>query len=123
ILMATLFDYIYYAILLGVEMYDGWFYSDLLIATAVGWPVISLLLSLVAKGHRQRDALHAALSQVKELQSILPMCAGCKMIRDEDDVWHHPDEYIRDHTNTRVSHGLCPECTSSIDQDSIKSGH
>jgi len=110
ILTATLYDYIYYAVILDVEMYDGWFYSDLLIAVAVGGPVISTLLSLIAKAHRQRDALNAALTEVKELQSILPMCAGCKKIRDEEGLWHHPDVYIRDHTNAQVSHGLCPDC-------------
>jgi len=52
IFTATLFDYMYYALLLQVEMYDGWFYSDLFIATAVGVPVISILLRLIEKGHR-----------------------------------------------------------------------
>jgi len=110
ILTATLFDYVYYTIVRDIKMYDGWFYSDLLIATAVGTPVISLLLSLIAKGHRQQAALNVALSEVKELQSILPMCAGCKKIRDEQGTWNYADVYIRDHTNSRVSHGLCPEC-------------
>lgn len=94
-------------------MYEGWFYSDLLIATAVGGPVIWHLLSLIAKGHRQQDELNQALSRVKELQSILPMCAGCKKIRDEEGCWHGVEEYIRDNTNAKVSHGLCPDCRIS----------
>jgi len=117
ILTATLYDYIYYAMILHVSMYDGWFYSDLLIATAVGVPVISLLLVLIAKGQKQQAALNAALAEVKELQSILPMCAGCKKIRDDHGGWHNPDEYIRDHTNSRVSHGLCPDCQTQIEAD------
>ena len=110
ILIATLLDYMYYAVLLDVEMYDGWFYSDLLIATLVGGPVISLLLSLVERGYRQQAALNAALSQVKELKDWLPMCACCKKIRDDCGVWHDPDVYIRSHTNSKVSHGICPQC-------------
>jgi len=110
IFTATLFDYMYYAMLLQVEMYDGWFYSDLFIATAVGLPVISILLRLIEKGYRQQAALNTALSQVKELEAWLPMCACCKRIRDDQNQWHHPDVYIRDHTNTKVSHGICPQC-------------
>jgi len=110
IFTATLFDYIYYTILFQVEMYDGWFYSDLFIATAVGFPVIGILFRLIEKGYRQQAALNDALSQVKELKAWLPMCACCKKIRDDEDQWHHPDVYIRDHTNSKVSHGICPQC-------------
>jgi len=110
IFTATLFDYMYYALLLHIEMYDGWFYSGLFIAMAVGVPVISILLRLIEKGYRQQAALNDALSQVKELEAWMPMCACCKRIRDKNNQWHKPDVYIRDHTNSKVSHGICPQC-------------
>ncbi len=55
-------------------------------------------------------ALNAALSEVRELKELLPMCAGCQKIRNDAGHWLPADVYIRDHTRTRVSHGLCPDC-------------
>jgi len=83
IFTATFYDYLYYDVIQGIKMYPGWFYSDLLIATAVGGPVIWLQLSLTARSLNQHHKLNTALGRVRELQSILPMCADCKKIRDE----------------------------------------
>jgi len=114
VLIATLFDYIYYTLLRPMAMYDGWFYSDILIASAVGWPIISTLLKLTAKNRSQQKELQMVLLQVKELKDMLPMCAGCKNIRDERGEWHNPAVYIRDNTNSQVSHSLCPDCMQRI---------
>ena len=54
--------------------------------------------------------LQAALSQVKQLQGILPMCAHCKKIRNDRDYWQQLDTYISDHSNVQVSHSICPDC-------------
>ena len=54
--------------------------------------------------------LQAALAEVKELQEILPICAYCKSIRDDENYWQSVETYISRHTNTRFSHGICPTC-------------
>lgn len=54
--------------------------------------------------------LQAALSEVKTLQGLLPICAHCKMIRDDQGYWNRIDAYIEEHTHARFTHGICPDC-------------
>jgi len=51
-----------------------------------------------------------ALSQVKILSGLLPICASCKNIRDDKGYWNQIESYIRDHTDADFSHGICPDC-------------
>lgn len=51
---------------------------------------------------------------VKRLEGLLPICAGCKKIRDERDEWNQIESYISKRTETRFSHGLCPECEAKF---------
>jgi len=96
--------------LLDREPYPQWYLIDALLTLIAGLPVIGLLLDYAKKMNTQKLALADALSKVKELEAILPMCAGCKKIRHDDGSWSEPDEYIREHTNAQVSHGLCEAC-------------
>lgn len=54
--------------------------------------------------------LQAALAEVKTLRSILPVCSYCRKVRDDENYWHSVENYIALHTNTRFSHGICPDC-------------
>jgi len=54
--------------------------------------------------------LHQSHKQVRILRELLPICAGCKKIRDEQDRWHQIEVYIKNHSNFEFSHGMCPEC-------------
>lgn len=54
--------------------------------------------------------LETALSQVKELNGLLPICMYCKKIRDDNDYWHGIETYLHQHTGTDFSHGICPTC-------------
>lgn len=56
------------------------------------------------------EALQTALKEVRSLRGILPTCAYCKNIRDEDGNWHQLEEYIQSHSEAKFSHGICPEC-------------
>jgi hypothetical protein len=47
---------------------------------------------------------------VKRLEGILPTCAYCKRIRDDDGDWHQFELYIRERSQAEFSHGICPEC-------------
>jgi PAS domain S-box-containing protein len=63
---------------------------------------------------RDRERLIAelkeALARVKELRGLLPICSGCKMVRDDQGYWTQIESYIRAHTNAEFTHGLCPNC-------------
>lgn len=56
------------------------------------------------------EQLEHALSHVKTLRGLLPICASCKKIRDDDGYWQQVEVYIRDHSDAEFSHGICPDC-------------
>jgi PAS domain S-box-containing protein len=58
--------------------------------------------------------LTAALAEVKELQTILPICMYCKSIRDDENYWQTVETYISHHTHTTFSHGICPNCLERV---------
>jgi hypothetical protein len=51
---------------------------------------------------------------VRTLEGLLPMCAHCKAVRDEDDTWMRVDAYVIKHTAAKVSHGICPDCAARL---------
>jgi tetratricopeptide (TPR) repeat protein len=65
--------------------------------------------------HRLKNVeLQAALEQVKQLSGLLPICANCKKIRDDTGYWQDVAVYIRDHSEVKFSHGICPECMEKL---------
>ncbi len=56
------------------------------------------------------DQLRKALAQVKQLQGMLPICANCKKVRDDDGYWQQIESYISEHSDAKITHGICPEC-------------
>ena len=59
---------------------------------------------------RKNDELEAALSRVKQLEGIIPICMYCKKIRDDQQSWQQLETYISEHSEAVFSHGACPEC-------------
>ena len=45
-----------------------------------------------------------------KLQGLLPICAQCKKVRDDEQYWHDISQYLHTHTHLRLTHGLCPAC-------------
>jgi phosphoserine phosphatase RsbU/P len=54
--------------------------------------------------------LELALSSVKQLQGLLPICSYCKKIRDDQNYWQQVDSYIGKHAEVEFSHSICPDC-------------
>ena len=54
--------------------------------------------------------LQNALTEVKTLGDLLPVCMHCKNIRDDKGYWGRMEEYISSKTGTSISHGICPDC-------------
>lgn len=53
------------------------------------------------------------VNRIKYLEGFLLFCAGCKRVRHEG-KWVSVDAYIRDHTEAKVTHGLCPDCLERL---------
>lgn len=75
----------------------------------IGWAVSQMRRSFVREREVAQE-LRRALSEVKVLESFLPICAKCKKIRDENGEWQQLESYISKHSNTQFSHGYCKEC-------------
>lgn len=58
--------------------------------------------------------LTQALSEVKTLSGMLPICSSCKKIRDDKGYWNQIDSYLHDHSGAKFSHGICPECAKVL---------
>jgi PAS domain S-box-containing protein len=58
--------------------------------------------------------LQAALSDVKTLSGLVPICANCKQIRDDKGFWTQVESYIQERSQARFSHGICPDCMRKL---------
>ena len=65
----------------------------------------------------EKNRLETALSQIKTLSGLLPICANCKKIRDDKGYWNQIETYIHDHSDAKFSHGICPECFKKLYPD------
>lgn len=66
------------------------------------------------KREEQVTRLEDSLAKGKSLGGLLPICSSCKKIRDTRGDWHQIEKYIRDHSDTDFSHGICPECIKKL---------
>jgi len=66
----------------------------------------------VAEAERERivKELSEALANVKTLSGLLPVCAWCKNIRNDDGYWQRIETYLSEHSDASFTHGMCPDC-------------
>jgi len=57
-----------------------------------------------------QERLEEALSKIRTLQGLIPICCKCKKIRDDDGFWQSFERYVMEHSDAEFSHGMCPEC-------------
>jgi phosphoserine phosphatase RsbU/P len=72
------------------------------------------MLTLQQKLADRVRKLEEALAQVTELRGLLPMCSYCRKIRDDKNYWLEVETYLSHHTDVHFSHGICPNCWSSV---------
>jgi len=90
-----------------VKPFDG---NELLARIRVGERVMELQRALAARV----SELQNALDRIRTLHGLIPICAGCKKIRDDQGYWQQVEKYITDRSDAEFSHGLCPECMRDI---------
>ncbi|MBN2035947.1 MAG: GAF domain-containing protein [Chitinispirillaceae bacterium] len=59
-------------------------------------------------------SLERALSEVRTLRGLLPICAHCKSIRSDEGLWTKVESYLSRHTDVEFTHGLCPDCLREL---------
>lgn len=66
--------------------------------------------------------LRQALEQVRALKGLLPICASCRRIRDQQGRWQGLEAYISQHSEASFSHGICPQCAQKLYPDLVRPG-
>jgi phosphoserine phosphatase RsbU/P len=73
---------------------------------SVGRRVVELQEALEERVAQLEDAL----AHVKTLRGLIPICAWCKKVRNDQNFWQQVEEYLADRGDVQFSHGICPEC-------------
>lgn len=55
-----------------------------------------------------------ALERVQQLQGLLPICAYCKKVRDDQHYWQQVEAFLTAHSDLRFSHSICPDCYENV---------
>ena len=79
----------------------------------VGQRVLKLQQAIAQKVNE----LETALSQVKLLQGIIPICSTCHKIRTDQECWEQMEKYITEHSAAKFSHSICPDCMKKLYQE------
>lgn len=59
---------------------------------------------------KSNEELAAAMASVRTLKGFLPVCAWCRKVREDDGYWKELETYVTQHTDARITHGICPTC-------------
>lgn len=71
-----------------------------------------------AELHKSNEALREAMRAIKAIGDIIPVCAWCgHRIKTDRGEWVNVEQYIRTHTESEVSHGICPDCKDGLLRD------
>lgn len=85
--------------------------------------VVELLSRLeheFAERRRLLNEVRATLAQVRTLSGLVPICAWCKNVRDDEGFWSAVEAYVAKRTDASFTHGLCPECAQRLAQEAAE---
>ena len=87
--------------------------------------------ALMRRIERQRELLEAnavlvaelrqAMQNVQALSGLIPICAHCKKIRNDEGFWEQVESYLHFHSEAQFTHGICPDC-ASVMREELKKG-
>jgi len=85
-----------------------------LVIGAVPWIRVRRLRA----GARELDRrVQEAIRELKVLSGLLPICAWCKKVRDDQGYWSKIEAYLSARTEARFTHGICPDCETQMIPD------
>jgi PAS domain-containing protein len=71
--------------------------------------VIGVAIEITQRVRAERE-LRAALERVRTLSGLIPICMHCKSVRNDGGFWEQVETFVRDHSDARFSHAICPDC-------------
>lgn len=72
------------------------------------------LFAAVMQQAELRENLEQAITEIRTLRGILPICSNCKRVRNDAGAWEQVEVYVRKHTHAEFSHDICPECEKKL---------
>jgi hypothetical protein len=109
-----------YSFRLSPHFYQTSWFPALLLLLFTGLAGGSYLFRIHRLQARERELqrrVDEAMARVKVLSGLLPICGGCKKIRDDKGYWNQIESYIMRHADIEFSHGLCPDCLKRLYPD------
>jgi hypothetical protein len=88
--------------------------SAVLVIVAVPWLRVR---QLRARARELDQRIKDAVSELKVLSGLLPICAWCKKIRDDGGYWSRIEAYLSERTDAQFTHGICPDCDAKLAAD------
>jgi hypothetical protein len=80
--------------------------------------VMHLVIAAFDEERRRLEQLmiqhQESLSEIHTLRGLLPICSGCKKIRDDGGLWTQVEQYVSERSEAHFTHGLCPECGEAL---------
>lgn len=76
--------------------------------------IAAIFIAFSLFAHVSLKKLQEAQNKIKILSGLLPICAGCKKIRDDKGMWNNIENYISSHSEAHFTHGICPECNEEL---------
>jgi ligand-binding sensor domain-containing protein len=97
----------------------GWFYALAILSIALAIVAVPLLrVRQLRNRARELDRrVQEAVSELKVLSGLLPICAWCKKVRDDQGYWNKIEAYLSARTDAQFTHGICPDCTKKVMAD------
>ncbi len=121
-----------FAFTLNPHFYQtNWFYGLIIVIT--GGMIFGFMRVRLWQHEKKEEALQKRiqeeLANIKMLSGLIPICANCKKIRNDNGYWDQLEKYIQSHSEAKFSHGICPDCAkilyphmNSPEQDSQEEG-
>jgi hypothetical protein len=95
-------------------MFCGVMRREVVPAQEVAFSLLSTLLGVSADALATLRRTRQLASQIEALQDLLPICAWCKKVRNDSGYWYQIEKYITAHSNTKITHGICPDCQDKM---------
>jgi sigma-B regulation protein RsbU (phosphoserine phosphatase) len=60
------------------------------------------------------DRILRYTTEIRQLKDLIPICAYCRKIRNDDNYWQMVETYINEQTGSNFTHGICPTCSNKL---------
>ena len=77
-------------------------------------PELALVGETLSSMWERNREVASQFAQIKTLRGLIPICASCKQVRNDQGYWERIEDYVGRHSETKFSHSICPECAKKL---------